>query len=89
MELTDLKDYLRDIDMGDAVLFEGPDYADAIIGTSEDGRVVYQFDKMVECLMEHDGMDMEDAVDFVEVNSIGSLSVAGEKAPIVVYSIPL
>lgn len=76
-------------DMGyeDAIVFDGPDYDDAIVGVSEDGRVIYDYNKMVESLMSHDGMTEDEAADFVGYNAIRSLPYAGEKAPIVMYPI--
>ena len=41
--------------------------------TTHDGRVVYSFDRMVECLMHDDGMTYEDAVGFIEYNTIRAL----------------
>lgn len=76
-------------DMGyeEAIVFDNPDYDDAIIGVSEDGRVVYDYDKMVESLMSQDGMAEEDAVDFISYNTIRSIPYAGEYAPVVMYPI--
>lgn len=71
----------------DCIIFENPDYEDAIIGVSEDGRVVYDYDKMVASLMSKDGMTMDEAVDFISYNTIRALAYAGEKAPIVMFPI--
>lgn len=65
------------------VIFESPGYADAFIGVTTDGRAVYDFDKMVSCLMENDAMTEEEAVEFIEYNTIRSLPYYDE-APIIV-----
>lgn len=70
----------------DAIVFENPDYDSAIIGMSHDNRVVYSFDKMVECLMEEDGMEYEEAVEFIEYNTIRALPY-WPNGPIVVTSL--
>ena len=60
-------------------------YDDALIGVSEDGRAIYDFDKMVEWLMKEEGWNAEDAVEWIEYNTIRALSYMGAYAPIVMY----
>ena len=69
----------------DVVAFVSPRYDDALIGVSEDNRAVYDFDKMVEYLMKHDGFTYEEAVEWIEYNTIRALPYAGDKAPIIMY----
>lgn len=85
--IDDVKQWLCDNGYEETVLFENPDYASAIIGISEDGRLIYDYDLMVQFLMGTDGMEQEDAIDFIDYNTIGSLPYAGEKAPVVMYKI--
>jgi hypothetical protein len=59
--------------LDEMVLFESPSYASAVIGVSEDNRLIYDFDLMVECLMDEDGMDAVDAIEFIEYNTIRAL----------------
>lgn len=66
-------------------IFEDPDYADAFIGVSENNKAIYDFDKMVEFLMERE-MSQEDAIDFIEYDTIRSLPYM-PNAPIVMYPI--
>lgn len=62
-----------------ALFAEGFD--DAIIGYCDNtGRVIYSIDRCIEILMETDGMDREDAIDFLEYNAIGGY--VGEMTPI-------
>lgn len=70
----------------DAVVFENPDYDNAIIGVTTDGQVVYDYDEMIVHLMEVDGMDEADAVDFIDYNTLRSLPYT-DGAPIVIYKI--
>jgi hypothetical protein len=69
----------------DAVIFENPDYDSAIIGISDDNRVIYDYDKMVVDLMVTDGMNMVDAAEFIDYNTIGAYSETPELDPIVMY----
>lgn len=74
-------------DFEDALVFENPDYITAAVGVTEDGIVVYSFEKMVDFLVETDGMDYEDANDFVCYNTLRALPYKGDKAPVVIFGI--
>ena len=71
----------------DSIVFENPDYDSAIVGVSDNGEIIYDFDKMVQHLVEHDNMTEEEAADFICYNTIRSLPYVGEGAPIIMYSL--
>lgn len=79
------RELLVAMDYEDCIIFENPDYDSAIIGVTTDGQVVYDFDKMVEHLMETDNIDETSAIEFIEYNTIRSLPYAGESAPVIMY----
>ena len=81
------KDILMDQGFENFLIFENPDYDSAIIGITENNQVVYDYEKMIEHLMQEDDMDYEEAVDFISYNTIRSLPYAGKGAPIIMYSI--
>jgi len=87
LTLNGLKDILCECGYEDAVVLENPDYLSAVIGVSDDGRVIYDYDKMARCLMETDGMDYEEATEFIDFNTIGALPYMGEKRPIILNKI--
>lgn len=70
---TPNRDLLNELGHEDAVVFENPDYDSAIIGIDSDDHVIYDFEKMVEHLMENDKMSYEEAVEFIEYNTIRAL----------------
>ena len=78
---------LIDLGLEDAVVFDNPSFNTAIIGTTEDGRVVYSFEKMVDELMSKEEIPMtaEEAEDFICCNTVRSLSYI-DNAPIIVYN---
>lgn len=84
----EIRDALCDMGHEEAVIFEGPDYDEAIIGVTEEGRVVYDYDKMVQILVERDGMKEIEAIDFIEYNSIRALPYVAN-APIVMTRLRL
>lgn len=81
------KDILMDQGFENFIIFENPDYDSAIIGITENNQVVYDYEKMIEHLMQEDDIDYEEAVDFISYNTIRSLPYAGEGAPIIMYNI--
>ena len=81
------KDILMDQGFENFIIFENPDYDSAIIGITENNQVVYDYDKMIEYLIQEDDMDYEEAIDFISYNTIRSLQYAGEGAPIIMYGI--
>ena len=78
------KELLNELGYDDSVIFESPDYDAAIIGTTDDNRVVYSYDLMVRCLMDEDGMSYEEAVEFIDYNTMRALPYF-EGHPIVVH----
>lgn len=60
-------------------------YDNALIGVTEDGRAVYDFDKMVDCLVDEEGWTDEEAVEWIECNTIRALPYMGDRAPIIMY----
>ena len=71
----------------ESIIVANPDYDSAIVGVSDNGEVIYDFDKMVQHLVEHDNMTTEEAADFICYNTIRSLPYVGEGAPIIMYSL--
>ena len=56
-----------------ALHFNNPSFDNSIIAVDYYGRLVYDYDLMVEELMNTDKMDSEDAVDFIGYNTLRSL----------------
>lgn len=80
-------DKLLDYGYEDVQILDGYEYDDALIGVTSDGRAVYEFEKMVECLMSKYGWSDIDAIEWIEYNTIRSLPYFGAKAPIIIYSL--
>lgn len=69
----------------DVVILENYSYDDALVGVTEDGRAVYDFERMVRWLVETEGMDELEAVEWIEYNTIRALSYEDDSAPIIMY----
>jgi len=87
-DVKELKEVLNDLGYNDTVVLKNPSYLKAIIGLSDDGALCYSYEKMIECLMEEDGMDYEGAMEFIDYNTIRALPYASSMGirPIVVYN---
>lgn len=77
----------RALDAGYEGIMLFSNYDDALIGFTEDERAVYDYDKMVECLMEEEGWSYDDTIEWIEYNTIRSLPYMGPKAPIVMHPV--
>lgn len=60
-------------------------YDDALIGISEDNRAIYDYDKMVEWLMKEENFTREEAIEWIDYNTIRALPYMGNEAPIIMY----
>lgn len=70
------------------LLLKNFSYDDALIGITEDGRAVCDYDKMVAWLVDTQGFTETDAIEWVEYNTIRALPYMGAEAPIVMYPLP-
>ena len=66
-------------------IFKNPSYNNALIGVSNDNRAIYDYDKMIECLIKEEGFSEIDAMEWIEYNTIRCLSYVGTNSPIVMY----
>lgn len=82
------REILVNLGLDESIVFENPSYDTAMVGY-ENGtnRIVYNFDAMVEDLMEQDNIDYEESVEFIEYNTLRALPYMGYLAPIVMYPI--
>lgn len=60
-------------------------YDDALVGVTSDNRAVYDYNKMVEWLMETESWSEEEAVEWIDYNTIRAIPYMGEDGPIIIY----
>lgn len=60
-------------------------YDDALIGVSNDGRAIYDYNKMIDWLMNKEGWSDNEAIEWIEFNTVRALPYMGEGAPIIMY----
>lgn len=71
----------------DVVVFSNPSYDYALIGVTTDNQAVYDFNMMVTWLRNKYGFDEDEAVEWIEYNTIRALPYAGDRAPIIIHRI--
>lgn len=70
----------------DSIVLEGNEFADGVVGITTEGRVVYSYERLVERLATAYG-STEEAIEWLETNTIPSLGWMGAKAPILIHEI--
>ena len=69
----------------ETIVFDNPSFDNSIIGITTDGQAVYCYEYMVQELMDDEKISEQDAIDWIEYNTIRSIPYAGPMAPIVIY----
>ena len=67
----------------DAVVFDCPSFDDAIVGVTEEGQVVYDYEAMIRQFSVEANCSDDEAMEYIEHNTIGALPYMGDKAPII------
>ena len=71
----------------DVIILKNYSYDDALIGVTEDNRAIYDFDKMVQWLIHTENFTQEEAIEWIEYNTIRALPYMGERAPVIMYAL--
>ena len=71
----------------DVIILEGYSYDDALIGVTEEGRAVYDYEKMVAWLVRTQGFTEDEAVEWIDFNTINALPNAGPLGPLIMYRV--
>lgn len=71
------------VDDESIIIFENPNYDTAFVGVIDMGckLAVYDYDKMIEFLIDNDNMDEDEAADFISYN----YSYRQEDEPVILY----
>lgn len=64
--------------------FAGTDCDDALIGVSNDDRAIYDYDLMIDSIINHNDMSYDEAVDWVD-GIIQFIPISNNKLPIIMY----
>lgn len=78
---------IREILPEGTIILDNSAFDNSIIGVTLDGRLIYDYDKMIEELIEDDGMSFDEAMEWIDYNTIRALPYAGSMAPIIVQRV--
>ncbi len=81
------EDRLLDAGYENVVYLVNEGYDDALIGVSECGRAIYDFDLMIEWLMNKYDWSEDESIELIEYNTIRSLPYMGDRAPIIMHKL--
>lgn len=68
------------------VIFKDYDYEDAFLGVTNDNRAVYDYDLMVESLMQKQSMTIDEAIEWIDYNTIGAIG-GKETDPLILFKV--
>lgn len=63
MTLEEIFEYTTSLRIGDV---NDTTFDNAIIGLSSDNKLIYDYEKMVDCLVDRDGCDYFEAMEFID-----------------------
>ena len=72
----------------DVVILTNYSYDSALIGVTEDGRAVYDYERMIRWLIATEGWTGEEAEEWIHYNTLRALPYMGDKAPRIMYPLP-
>lgn len=85
--MSDLEEILLDNGLEGAAYFVDDDFDTAIIGYTDDGRLVYSYDEMVEWYKNKYEVDDVTAMEWLDYNTVRTVPYMGATKPIIVYSL--
>ena len=69
------------------VIFKDYSYDDALIGVSDDNRAIYDYEKMVDWLVNVHNFTYTEAMEWIDYNTLRAITYYGDDAPIVMYRV--
>ena len=78
-----IREYLKDEGVECAIL-DSPSFDNSIIGLTTDGKLVYDFELMVQEYVKDTAEEYTDAIDFISYNTLRALPYMGNNAPVVI-----
>ena len=85
--VDELREYLEEQEHEDTIFFEHPSFVKAITGISDSGQLIYDYNLMIAAAMEEEGWTYEEAVEWIEYNTLRTIPYMGGCHPIV--SLPI
>ena len=81
------EEILLDNGYEDVLIFANYSYDVALIGVSDDNRAIYDYNLMVEWLIKNEGFTEEEAMEWIDYNTLKATPYMGSGAPIIMYTL--
>lgn len=78
-----IREALKGIADDEALYFENPSFDNSIVGVTPEGKLVYEWNKMIDELADDDGISAEEATEFIDYNTLRSIGY-WDMAPVVI-----
>lgn len=85
--VEELCEYLEAQGHTETIFFKNPSCVKAITGITSSEQLIYDYDLMVAAAMEEEGWDAEDAIEWIDYNTLRSIPYMGTYHPIVQFPI--
>lgn len=83
----ELEQRILDAGYEEVMLLDNYSYESAFVGITTDNRAVYDYDLMVEWLVDTQGFTRTDAIEWIDYNTLRALPYMGSEAPIIINRI--
>ena len=85
--VEELREFLEAQGHEETMFFENPSFVKAITGITDSGQLIYDYNLMIEAAMEEEGWTDEEAIEWIEYNTLRTIPYMGHAHPIV--SLPI
>ena len=85
--VEELREYLEAQGHENTIFFENPSFVKAITGITDSEQLIYDYDLMIAAAMEEENWEADEAIEWIEYNTIRSIPYMGQHHPIV--SLPI
>lgn len=85
--VEELVEFLKAQGHEETVFFEHPSFVKAITGITDSEQLIYDYEMMIAAAMEEENWEYEEAIDWIEYNTLRSIPYMGSTHPIV--SLPI
>ena len=81
--VDELREYLEAQGHEETIFFENPSFVKAITGITDSEQLIYDYNLMIEAAMEEEQWEAEEAIEWIEYNTLRSIPYMGHHHPIV------
>lgn len=85
--VEELREYLEAQGHENTIFFENPSFVKAITGITDSEQLIYDYELMIASAMEEENWSEEEAIEWIDYNTIRSIPYMGQHHPIV--SLPI